>query len=186
MMKGIVCEEPHSFKLKDYEIPVPKEGEALVRIRRVGICGTDLHAFTGNQPYFTYPRILGHELSGIIESIGRNVYGLERGDQVSVIPYIQCGSCIVCRNGKTNCCTDMKVLGVHADGGMRQWMCVPADHLLKAEGLTLDQAAVIEPLSIGAHAVRRSRIKEGETALVIGAGPIGFGVMSFAKAEAPE
>ncbi|KSU80314.1 MULTISPECIES: zinc-binding alcohol dehydrogenase family protein [Fictibacillus] len=182
-MKGIICEEPNAFKQIEVEKPVPMEGEALIRIRRVGICGTDLHAFSGNQPYFTYPRILGHELSGVIESIGANPFGYKEGDQVSIIPYLECGTCVACRNGKTNCCTDMKVLGVHADGGMREWMAVPVDHLIKTEGLSLDEAAMIEPLSIGAHAVRRSRLREGENVLVIGAGPIGLGVMAFAKAE---
>ncbi|MDN4524178.1 zinc-binding alcohol dehydrogenase family protein [Fictibacillus fluitans] len=182
-MKGIICEEPNAFKQIEVEKPVPKEGEALLRIRRVGICGTDLHAFSGNQPYFTYPRILGHELSGVIESVGANPFGYEVGDQVSIIPYLECGKCVACRNGKTNCCTDMKVLGVHADGGMREWMAVPVDHLIKTDGLSLDEAAMIEPLSIGAHAVRRSRLRKGENVLVIGAGPIGLGVMAFAKAE---
>jgi 2-desacetyl-2-hydroxyethyl bacteriochlorophyllide A dehydrogenase len=180
-MKTIVCEQPNQFKMVEVEAPTRKEGEALVRIRRIGICGTDLHAYRGNQPFFSYPRVLGHELSGVIEAIGENPYELQEGDQVSFIPYMECGECIACRNGKTNCCTDMKVLGVHMDGGMSEWLTVPADHLMKTNGLTLDQSAVIEPLSIGAHAIRRSAIAEGEFALVIGAGPIGLGVMAFAK-----
>ncbi|KWW22517.1 MULTISPECIES: zinc-binding alcohol dehydrogenase family protein [Peribacillus] len=180
-MKSIVCEKPYAFKMIESEKPVPKEGEALIRVRRIGICGTDIHAFGGNQPFFSYPRILGHELSGFIEDISENPEGLKAGDQVSIIPYLECGKCIACRGGKTNCCTDMKVLGVHAEGGMSEWITVPCDHLVRTEGLTLDQSAMIEPLSIGAHAVRRAAIHEGEVALVIGAGPIGLGVMAFAK-----
>ncbi|SFI69376.1 2-desacetyl-2-hydroxyethyl bacteriochlorophyllide A dehydrogenase [Paenibacillus sp. UNC496MF] len=180
-MKAIVCEQIEQFKWIELEEPAFEPGEAVVRIKRIGICGTDLHAFKGNQPYFTYPRILGHELSGIIERIGDNEAGLREGDRVSVIPYLHCGACIACRNGKTNCCTQMRVLGVHTDGGMRERMSVPVTHLISANDLTLDQAAVIEPLSIGAHAVRRSELKPGETALVIGAGPIGLGVMAMAK-----
>jgi 2-desacetyl-2-hydroxyethyl bacteriochlorophyllide A dehydrogenase len=180
-MKGIVCQQVERFELVDLEEPVFAPGEAIVRIKRIGICGTDLHAYKGNQPYFTYPRILGHELSGVIERIGNNEFGLREGDQVSIIPYLHCGVCVACRGGKTNCCTQMRVLGVHTDGGMRERISVPATHLLSANGLTLDEAAVIEPLSIGAHAVRRSELKPGETALVIGAGPIGLGVMAFAK-----
>ncbi|WP_276357369.1 zinc-binding alcohol dehydrogenase family protein [Cohnella caldifontis] len=182
-MRGIVCEEIGSFRLRD-DLPEPEAGlgEAIVRIRRVGICGTDLHAYQGNQPFFEYPRILGHELAGVIERIGENGEGLRAGDPVSVIPYLHCGSCVACRNGKTNCCTRMKVLGVHADGGMRERIAVPATHLVKTEGLTWDQAAMLEPLAIGAHAVRRAGLLPGEDVLVIGAGPIGLGVMAFAKA----
>ncbi|TVY07793.1 zinc-binding alcohol dehydrogenase family protein [Paenibacillus cremeus] len=180
-MKTIVCEEPNRFLMKDTTIPVPSAGEALIRIKRVGICGTDIHAYRGNQPYFVYPRILGHELSAEIVEIGANEQGLKPGDIVTVMPYLECGTCIACRQGKTNCCTQMSVLGVHQDGGMREYMTVRADHLLPTDGLTLDQSAIVECLSIGAHAVRRAAITPGETALVIGAGPIGLGVMKYAK-----
>jgi 2-desacetyl-2-hydroxyethyl bacteriochlorophyllide A dehydrogenase len=180
-MLGIVCEEIGQLKKVELPEPTLADGEAIVSIKRIGICGTDLHAFKGNQPFFTYPRVLGHELAGVIERVGANEAGLAMGDQVSIIPYMHCGQCIACRNGKTNCCTSMKVLGVHIDGGMRERIAVPITHLIRTNGLTLDQAAVLEPLSIGAHAVRRSGLKPGETALVIGGGPIGLGVMAFAK-----
>lgn len=180
-MKAIVCEQIEQFRLVELEEPVVRAGEAIVRIQRIGICGTDLHAYKGNQPFFSYPRVLGHELSGCIEEIGPGVTGLAVGDQVSVVPYLHCGVCIACREGKTNCCTDMKVLGVHVDGGMRELISVPASHLIKTDGLTLDQAAMLEPLAIGAHAVRRSELRAGQTALVIGGGPIGLGVMVLAK-----
>jgi 2-desacetyl-2-hydroxyethyl bacteriochlorophyllide A dehydrogenase len=180
-MKTIVCIKPDEFQLTETEVPVAHAGEVLVRIKRIGICGTDLHAFKGNQPFFSYPRILGHELSGIVEAIGGNVSDFKAGDQVTVMPYLECGTCIACRTGKTNCCTSMRVLGVHIDGGMREFMAIPADHLLHTAGLTLDQSAIIEPLSIGAHAVRRSELKQGEFVLVIGGGPIGLGVMALAK-----
>ncbi|MBO0995364.1 zinc-binding alcohol dehydrogenase family protein [Bacillus sp. SD088] len=182
-MKSIVCEEPHRLRMKEIPFPTKKVGEALIRIKRIGVCGTDLHAYKGNQPYFTYPRILGHELSGLIIEIDQNDAGLEVGDSVSVIPYLHCGSCIACRNGKTNCCTSLSVIGVHQDGGMCEVLSVPVQNLVKAEGITLDQAAIMEPLAIGAHAVRRSAVREGETVLVIGAGPIGLGVMAFAKQQ---
>ena len=180
-MKTIVCNKPDEFQLTETEVPVAQAGEVLVRIKRIGICGTDLHAYKGNQPFFSYPRILGHELSGIVEALGEQVREFKVGDQVTVMPYLECGSCIACRNGKTNCCTSMRVLGVHIDGGMREFAAIPADHLLHTNGLTLDQSAIIEPLSIGAHAVRRSELKRGEFALVIGGGPIGLGVMALAK-----
>jgi 2-desacetyl-2-hydroxyethyl bacteriochlorophyllide A dehydrogenase len=180
-MKSIICEQPNEFKQVDLDIPTLQEGEALVRIRRIGICGTDYHAFKGNQPFFSYPRVLGHELSGIIEAVDGSVHGFKAGDQVAIIPYLECGHCIACRRGKTNCCTGMRVLGVHVDGGMREFIAIPVDHLLKTDGISLDQSAILEPLSIGAHAVRRSELQKDEVALVIGAGPIGLGVMAFAK-----
>ncbi|CAN7600629.1 zinc-binding alcohol dehydrogenase family protein [Paenibacillus sp. LjRoot56] len=180
-MKAIVCEQIEHLKYVEVEEPTVGVGEALVRIQRIGICGTDLHAFKGNQPFFSYPRILGHELAGYVEELGEGVTDVAVGDLVSVVPYMHCGQCIACRNGKTNCCTDMKVLGVHKDGGMVERLALPVSHLIKAEGLSLDQAAMLEPLSIGAHAVRRSELRAGETALVIGAGPIGLGVMILAK-----
>jgi len=181
-MKGIVCREIGRFELvRDLPEPEPQPDHAIVRVKRVGICGTDLHAYRGNQPFFTYPRILGHELAGIVEQIGGNAAGLSAGDQVSVVPYLHCGRCVACRRGKTNCCTGMKVLGVHVDGGMRERIAVPVSHLIATPGLSPDQTAVLEPLAIGAHAVRRSGLAAGETALVIGAGPIGLGVMALAK-----
>jgi 2-desacetyl-2-hydroxyethyl bacteriochlorophyllide A dehydrogenase len=180
-MKGIVCEEVEKFAYVELPEPTLAPGEAIIRIRRIGICGTDLHAYKGNQPFFSYPRVLGHELSGIIERIEEDDTGLHEGDQVSIIPYLHCGECIACRKGKTNCCTDMKVLGVHVDGGMRERVSIPVTHLIKTNGLTLDQSAILEPLAIGAHAVRRSGLQQGETVLVIGGGPIGLGVMAFAK-----
>ena len=154
-----------------------------MRIRRIGICGTDLHAYQGNQPFITYPRIFGHELAGEIDSIEDNPYDLKPGDPVVMVPYLECGKCIACRMGKTNCCTQLKVLGVHSDGGMRQWMLVPSDHLIKAESLDLDQVALVECMAIGAHAVRRAEIQPNEYVLIIGAGPIGLGTMQFAKAD---
>ena len=181
VMKAISCSEPGRFAMIDAPEPAAAEDGVVIDIKRIGICGTDLHAYQGNQPFFTYPRILGHELSGIVRSVGGRVEGLQPGDQVAVMPYLHCGTCIACRRGKTNCCTRMQVLGVHVDGGMRERIAVPAAHLLRTNELTLDQSAVLEPLSIGAHAVRRSGLQAGDTALVIGAGPIGLGVMAMAK-----
>lgn len=180
-MKCIVCEEPNRFEMREVPVPIPGPEEALIRIKRIGICGTDLHAYKGNQPYFVYPRVLGHELAAEIMQIGDNGYGLAAGDQVCVIPYVHCGACIACRNGKTNCCTKMSVIGVHQDGGMREYMTVPVRHLVKAEGLTPEQAAIVECFSIGAHSVRVAGVRPGDWVMVIGAGPIGLGTMKFAK-----
>lgn len=180
-MKSIVCVEPGRFEMRETPVPLPGPGEALVRILRVGICGTDLHAYRGKQPYFQYPRVLGHELSGEIVKINGQDPELAAGDQVCVIPYVHCGECIACRSGKTNCCTRMSVMGVHQDGGMREYMTVPLRHLVKTEGLTPDQAAIVECLCIGAHAVRVADVRPGGWVMVIGAGPIGLGTMRLAK-----
>ncbi|MCF8714708.1 zinc-binding alcohol dehydrogenase family protein [Joostella atrarenae] len=180
-MKYIVCDEPGKFLLKEKEAPVRKENEALLKIKKVGICGTDLHAYSGNQAFFTYPRILGHELASEIVEIGENERGLKAGDQVVVMPYVSCGKCIACRNGKTNCCTNISVLGVHSDGGMQEFITVRQDLLLPANHLTDNEMAIVEPLAIGAHAIRRAHIQEGETVVVVGCGPIGIGMVKLAQ-----
>lgn len=180
-MRTIVCETPNRFKLIRTERPTIRQGEALVRIRRVGVCGTDLHAYGGRQPYFTYPRILGHELSGIVEAIADPAAstGIRAGDPVCILPYVACGQCRSCRLGKPNCCVRLEVIGVHRDGGMRDYLAVPLAQLVPVPSISLDAAAIVECLGIGAHAVRRASMSRGETALVIGAGPIGLGVMKF-------
>jgi len=180
-MKAIVCEQIGRLAVHEVGEPVASPGTAVLDVKRIGICGTDLHAYRGNQPYFTYPRILGHELSGIVRSVGAGVEGIAAGDRVAVVPYLHCGACIACRRGKTNCCTNMQVLGVHVDGGMRERIAVPGAQLIRTNELSLDQSAMLEPLAIGAHAVRRSGLTAADTVLVIGAGPIGLGVMAMAK-----
>ncbi len=180
-MKYIVCEKPGEFILKEKEAPIRKEGEALLKINKVGICGTDLHAYGGNQAFFTYPRILGHELASEVLEIDANEKGIKAGDKVVVMPYVSCGECIACKNEKTNCCTNIRVLGVHADGGMQEQISVPANILLPANNLSDNEMAIVEPLAIGAHAVRRAGIKAGETVAVVGCGPIGIGIMKLAQ-----
>ena len=160
--------------------PLAKPGQSIIRIRRIGICGTDLHAFEGTQPYFEYPRILGHELAGDLVDLDQ-APGFKVGDAVTIIPYFNCGHCIACRNGKSNCCVTMRVCGVHVDGGMVEYLAVPSSSLVHNGGLSYDQLALVEPLSIGAHAVRRADIQPDEFVLVVGAGPIGLGVMESAR-----
>lgn len=179
MMKTLVCVSPRHFDYQDREMPATKPGHTLLRIQRIGVCGTDLHAFEGTQPYFEYPRILGHELAATIEET--NAEGFKKGDAVTIIPYIHCGHCIACRNGKPNCCTAMKVCGVHIDGGMCEYFLVPDTALVQNQGLTLEELALVEPLAIGAHAIRRAAVSENEFVLVVGAGPIGLGTMEFAR-----
>jgi 2-desacetyl-2-hydroxyethyl bacteriochlorophyllide A dehydrogenase len=180
-MKAISLEEPGRFAVHESEAPAPPgDGEALVGVRRIGVCGTDIHAFRGKQPLFSYPRILGHELGVEVLSVGANVSNVRAGDRCSVEPYLNCGTCIACRRGKPNCCSVLRVLGVHADGGMREQFVLPAAKLHSSPTLTLDQLALVETLGIGCHAINRSGIEAGEFALVIGAGPIGLATMQFA------
>jgi 2-desacetyl-2-hydroxyethyl bacteriochlorophyllide A dehydrogenase len=155
-------------------------GNAILRIKRIGICGTDLHAFEGTQPYFNYPRILGHELAAELVEFD-NAPGFEMREDVTIIPYFNCGSCIACRFGKPNCCVNLKVCGVHMDGGMTEYLSVPSYSLIHGNGLSLDELALVEPLAIGAHGINRAGVKDGELVLVIGAGPIGLGTMEFAR-----
>jgi 2-desacetyl-2-hydroxyethyl bacteriochlorophyllide A dehydrogenase len=179
-MTALVCTEPGAFEYKEMAPPALTPGHAIVQIKRIGICGTDLHAFEGTQPYFSYPRILGHELAGdLIEADGAE--GFVPGEAITIIPYFNCGTCIACRNGKPNCCTQINVFGVHSDGGMAVYVSVPSYSLLKSNGLSYDELALVEPLAIGAHGVRRANIAAGEFVLVIGAGPIGLGTMEFAR-----
>ena len=155
-----------------------------VQIRAVGICGTDLHAFHGDQPFFSYPRILGHELAVEIVAIGptSQPHDFSIGNICAINPYLNCGQCISCRRGRPNCCVQMRVLGVHIDGGMREIINVPLAKLHKAVGLPDSSVAITEMLAVTAHAVDRTAIEPDENVLVIGAGPIGIGVISFVKA----
>jgi len=179
-MQVLVCEEPGKLDYQEKDIPKPETGYALVRIRRIGICGTDLHAFEGTQPFFSYPRILGHELSGdLVDPNG--AAGFFTDEVVTFIPYFNCGKCIACRQGKPNCCVKIAVCGVHADGGMVEYLSVPIYSLVHGQGLSYDELALVEPLAIGAHGVGRAKVKPGEHVLVIGAGPIGLGTMEFAR-----
>ena len=180
-MLQVTLNKPGHFTATDGPQPKPAAGEALVRVHRIGVCGTDLHAFAGKQPFFTYPRILGHELGVEVIDPGSDPHGLKAGDRCSVEPYLNCGRCIACRRGKPNCCAELKVLGVHVDGGMRAAFNVPARKLHKSDKLSYEQLALVETLVIGAHAVERADIKPDDFVLVIGAGPIGLSVIQFVQ-----
>ncbi len=165
------------------EAPLPGPGEALVRVHRVGVCGTDIHAWYGRQPFFSYPRILGHELGVEVLAVGEGVKHVRSGDRCAVEPYLNCGRCIACRRGKSNCCEALQTLGVHTDGGMRERIVIPAAKLHPANDLSYDALALIETLGIGAHAVGRAELATDDHVLVIGAGPIGLSVLQFATLE---
>ncbi len=181
-MKALILDEPGHLSLSEQpEAAKPIAGEALVRVHRVGVCGTDIHAFNGKQPFFQYPRLIGHELGVEVLEVSEGVDNVRVGDRCAVEPYLNCRQCIACRRGKGNCCANLKVLGVHVDGGLRERFIVPARKLHVSKSLGFEQLALVETLAIGAHAVSRGQVEQDEWALVIGAGPIGLGAMQFAK-----
>ena len=181
-MKQVVLEAPGRFTERQAPVPETGPGEALVRMEKIGVCGSDFHAFAGKHPIYTYPRILGHELSGVVLSVPENDRGIQPGDPCAIEPYMTCGNCRACVRGRNNCCENIRLLGIHVDGGMQEFLAVPVTLLHRSAILSLDQLALVETLGIGAHAVSRSKVKPGEQVLVIGAGPIGVAVAQFAAA----
>ncbi len=179
-----VCVTPGQFELLERPLPdVAPEGWALVEIKAVGLCGTDYHIFEGKHPYLNYPRVIGHELSGVVVSPDATI---AEGTLVTINPYLSCGTCRACQRGKLNCCSSIEVLGVHRDGGLCRRIAVPVSNLYPADGLTEIEAAMVEFLAIGAHAVARSGITNMDRVLVTGAGPIGLGTALFARLSGAE
>ncbi len=167
-MRAVSCTAPGDLVVVERDAPRPAADEVLVRIRRVGICGTDMHIFQGKHPFLEYPRVMGHELSGEVVSapVGSP---LSQGERVYINPYIACGTCHACRKGRPNCCMRIGVLGVHRDGGLAEFLALPARNVFSAEAIGLDEAAMVEFLAIGAHGVRRAEIQPGDRVLVVGA-----------------
>ena len=185
-MQQVVLLEPGRFHLRDVETPRPAEGEALVRVTHIGICGTDLHAYAGRQPFFTYPRVLGHELAVVVEEVPAGDTRVRPGDRCAVRPFINDPASRASLRGRPNCCESLRVLGVHMDGGMGERLAVETRFLHPVPDLDPEAAALIEPLSIGCHAVGRGRPSPEDQTLVIGAGPIGLATAQFvALANAP-
>ncbi len=181
-MKAVILEEPRHLKLAEIdESQEPGPGEALVEVHRVGICGTDISGYLGKFPFYSYPRIPGHELGVKVLDVGDGVEDIKTGDHCSVEPYINNPSSFASKRGCSNCCEELQVLGVHTDGGMRERFVVPARKLHVSDNLTMDQLALVEMLAIGCHAVDRCRPIEDENVLIIGAGPIGLSVIEFVK-----
>jgi 2-desacetyl-2-hydroxyethyl bacteriochlorophyllide A dehydrogenase len=180
LVDALVCSAPGSLHVEQRPAPRPADGQALVRPRRIGLCGTDYHIYEGKHPFLEYPRIMGHELA--VEVVQTPVSSRFAPGEICIVnPYLSCGECIACRVGKANCCVRLSVLGVHQDGGMMGLLALPEANLIPSRGLTLDECAVVEFLAIGAHAVRRGCVDEGDRVLVVGAGPIGLGVALFAS-----
>lgn len=182
MIQALQLEKPEHFRFIELPDPVPPvNGDALVRVHSVGICGTDYGGFLGKMPFFSYPRVPGHELGVEVVAVADGVTRVKVGDRCSVEPYINCQACYSCQRGHSNCCENHQTLGVHCDGGLRPFFHVPARKLHVSTRLAFDQLALVETLAIGCHAVNRAAPTTGETVLVLGAGPIGLSVIEFAR-----
>ena len=181
-MKAIEITEPGKVRVVEKEAPVPRAGEALLKVLRGGICGADVASYTGNQPFTTYPRIPGHEFSAQIVSMPANDRGLKPGDLVTCNPYFNCGVCYACRRGLVNACHDNQTMGVQRDGAFQEYITMPAERVIPGKGLSAEELALIEPFSISCHALSRTHLKRGDSLLIMGAGPIGLFALLRAKA----
>lgn len=179
--KAIVIEKPGECRVVKRDIPNLRQGEALLKIKICGICGSDVAIYTGNQPFASYPRVPGHEFSAVIEEIGENSLGFKKGMPVTANPYFNCGHCYPCQKGNVNCCEDNETMGVHIDGSFCEYIAMPIERLCDGKDLSFEELALIEPFSIGYHAANRGEIKKGDNVLVIGAGAIGLFAMQSAK-----
>lgn len=180
-MKAIVIDKPYEVEIRDVPMPTVGEGEALLRVLYVGICGADVASYTGNQPFTTYPRIPGHEFSAEIIEIPENDKGLKKGDIVTCNPYFNCGKCYSCERGHVNCCTDNRTMGVQRDGAFCEYISMPVERIYPGMGLTAKELALIEPFSISRHAISRAVIHQTDSVLIVGAGPIGLFALLAAK-----
>ncbi len=180
-MKAIVIDKPYEVEIRDVPMPTVGEGEALLRVLYVGICGADVASYTGNQPFTTYPRIPGHEFSAEIIEIPENDKGLKKGDVVTCNPYFNCGKCYSCERGHVNCCTDNRTMGVQRDGAFCEYISMPVERIYPGMGLTAKELALIEPFSISRHAISRAAIRPTDSVLIVGAGPIGLFALLAAK-----
>ena len=173
-MRAAVTVGPRRVEVREVPAPVPAPDETLIRIETAGICGSDLHLFDGSNPYANYPRTQGHEFSGRVVAFGGAYDGpVKVGDRVTVEPLIWCGECFPCRNGRHNCCTKLKVLGVHTDGAFAEMIAVKSRALFPAIGLDAELTALVEPISIGMQVVTRGMVTGKDTVVVYGAGVIG-------------
>ncbi|HLH79788.1 MAG TPA: zinc-binding alcohol dehydrogenase family protein [Chthonomonas sp.] len=182
-MRAFIMDAPRQARIGEWPTPEPKAGEVRVAVVAAGICAGDIYIYKGVNPYVVYPAIGGHEIAGVVESVGANVEGLHEGDAVVVEPFLGCGACYPCRQGRSNCCTNLQILGAHRPGGYAEFIVAPATHIHKVpEGLSLFQASFAEPVAIGVHGCRRGDVKPGEYVLILGCGPIGLALIEVARA----
>ncbi len=182
-MKAIAVTEPGKLAITEIPMPsAPDEDEVVIKIKAAGICGSDSHIYHGRSAFATYPRIIGHEMAGEVYRTGSSVKGFKPGDRVAVDPVLSCGNCYACRTGRHNVCSSVKVLGVHVDGGYREYIKVGSGNVHKVpDDMPWEIAATVEPYSIAAESVDRGRLKSDDTVLICGAGPIGLVILQAVK-----
>lgn len=181
-MKAVVIDKPGEVSVKELDTPRPATGEVMLRMRYVGFCGSDLSTYLGKNPMVSYPRIPGHEISGVIAELGEEVPdGYAVGDAVTVVPYTNCGTCPSCRRGRSHACRVNQTLGVQREGAMQEYMTVPWQKILQAPELNELELAMVEPLTVGFHAIQRGRVEESDVVMVLGCGMIGAGAIAAAS-----
>ena len=183
-MKAVVFDAPR--KIRVCEVPTPSIGdrEVLVKVQATGICAGDMYINLGKNPYVSYPIIGGHEIAGVVEQVGPAVTSVRRGDLVAVEPFLSCGRCYPCRMGKSNCCANLQIIGVHHAGGFAEYVKAPDDRLHRVPaGLSAEHASFAEPVAIAVHACRRGEVRAGELVLILGCGPIGLALIEVTKAR---
>jgi 2-desacetyl-2-hydroxyethyl bacteriochlorophyllide A dehydrogenase len=180
-MRAVVIDGPGRAGVGMLPEPTLAAGDVLVRVRTVGFCGSDLNTFRGLNPLVSYPRVPGHELAGTVEAVGDGVPASIRvGEDVTVVPYTSCGNCSACRHGRVNTCRNNQTLGVQRDGALTERIAVPWHSVLRADGLSRRELALVEPLAVGVHAVARGRVTPGDVVAVLGTGAVGLGAVAGA------
>jgi len=183
-MKQAVMTAPGKIEFRDVDVPAPKENEVILQTKRIGVCGSDIHVFHGLHPYTSYPVVQGHEVGGVIAAVGKSVKGLSVGDKITFMPQVTCGKCYPCTHGMYHICESLKVMGFQTGGAAQEYFALPAENVLKLPAnMSLDEAAMVEPISVTTHALARGGGAEGKNVLVLGAGPIGNLTAQVAKAS---
>jgi 2-desacetyl-2-hydroxyethyl bacteriochlorophyllide A dehydrogenase len=180
-MKAICLQSPGKINVQEVGRQPRKSGEVLIKVRSLGICGSDIGAYMGTNPLVSYPRIIGHEVAGEVVEVSTGEQALAIGDHVVLEPYVYCGHCYPCRSNRTNCCENLTVLGVHINGAMSEYFSHPRHLVHKVDrDIPWDLLAMVEPLTISMHAVKRSRVKKSEHVVITGSGPIGLLAAQYA------
>jgi len=183
-MKQAVMTAPGKIEFRDVDVPAPKENEVILQTKRIGVCGSDIHVFHGLHPYTSYPVVQGHEVGGVIAAVGKSVKGLSVGDKITFMPQVTCGKCYPCTHGMYHICESLKVMGFQTGGAAQEYFALPAENVPKLPAnMSLDEAAMVEPISVTTHALARGGGAEGKNVLVLGAGPIGNLTAQVAKAS---
>jgi L-gulonate 5-dehydrogenase len=183
-MRAIIMDAPGQVRIGDWEDRRPGPGEILVAPRAVGVCAGDLYIYLGKNAYVRYPQVCGHEIAGVVEELGPGVTNFAPGTKVVVEPFLGCGTCYPCRVGKSNCCANLRIIGVTQPGGFGEWVIAPATHVHHVpEQLSFADASFVEPVAIGVQACRRGAIAADEYVLVLGCGPIGLAIIEVARAR---